>query len=310
MSCGDVPPASGWERRAGPPSEPSRSEGSPVSVSACTMEPKTLLEALPCAAAQVSPRPEERMLMRGKDAGQLSARSNPTLKDRPMLMALAFRMVGSTHDAEDVVQEIYARWYAMSPSARVGIKSPTAWLVRVAGRICLDHLGSARVRREKYTGEWLPEPLPDSAAWSSVRRSGHLDDPADRVALDDSVTMGMLVLLEALTPGAACELRPARRLQGPLCRDRRHRQPQRRELPRTGRGGAPRHRLRPQERGGRSVVPAAGPRVQKSLPDRRTRPSDRAAGPAGHRQGRRRRTRLSSTPARPAIWTGSWDSST
>ncbi|MFB7288767.1 RNA polymerase sigma factor SigJ [Actinacidiphila glaucinigra] len=138
--------------------------------------------------------------MRGKDAGQLSTRSDPTLKDRPMLMALAFRMLGSTYDAEDVVQETYARWYAMSPSARAGIKSPTAWLVRVAGRICLDHLGSARVRREKYTGEWLPEPLPDSAAWSSVRRSGHLDDPADRVALDDSVTMGMLVLLEALTP--------------------------------------------------------------------------------------------------------------
>ncbi|MYX37977.1 sigma factor [Streptomyces sp. BoleA5] len=94
--------------------------------------------------------------MRGKDPGRLSARSNPTLKDRPMLMALAFRMVGSTHDAEDVVQETYARWYAMSPSARAGIKSATAWLVRVAGRICLDHLGSARVRREKYTGEWLP----------------------------------------------------------------------------------------------------------------------------------------------------------
>ncbi|MEU1621072.1 RNA polymerase sigma factor SigJ [Streptomyces sp. NPDC005722] len=138
--------------------------------------------------------------MRGKDAGRLSTRSNPTLEDRPMLMALAFRMLGSSHDAEDVVQETYARWYGMSPSARAGIESPTAWLVRVAGRICLDHLGSARVRRERYTGEWLPEPLPDSAAWSSVRRPGQPDDPADRAALDESVTMGMLVLLEALTP--------------------------------------------------------------------------------------------------------------
>ncbi|MFF3945969.1 RNA polymerase sigma factor SigJ [Streptomyces sp. NPDC001902] len=138
--------------------------------------------------------------MRGKDAGRPGTLPNPALKDRPMLMALAFRMLGSTHDAEDAVQETYARWYAMSPSARAGIRSPTAWLVRVAGRICLDHLGSARVRRERYTGEWLPEPLPDSSAWSSVRTSAHMGDPADRVALDDSVTMGMLVLLEALTP--------------------------------------------------------------------------------------------------------------
>ncbi|MEV7361990.1 RNA polymerase sigma factor SigJ [Streptomyces sp. NPDC003328] len=138
--------------------------------------------------------------MRGKDAGQLSPGSNPTLHDQPMLMALAFRMLGSTHDAEDVVQEAYARWYTMSAAARADIRSPSAWLVRVAGRICLDHLRSAQVRREKYTGQWLPEPLPDSAAWSSVPTSDHTGDPADRVALDESVTMGMLVLLEALTP--------------------------------------------------------------------------------------------------------------
>ncbi|MEV0183169.1 RNA polymerase sigma factor SigJ [Streptomyces sp. NPDC050625] len=115
-------------------------------------------------------------------------------------MSVAFRMLGSTHDAEDVVQETYTRWYAMSALDRADIKSPSAWLVRVAGRICLDHISSARVRRERYTGEWLPEPLPDSAAWSSVWTSERAQDPADRVALDDSISMGMLVLLESLTP--------------------------------------------------------------------------------------------------------------
>lgn len=140
------------------------------------------------------------MLMLGKDAGQPGPGPHTSLPDQNVLMSLAFRMLGSTHDAEDVVQETYTRWYAMSASERADIRSPSAWLVRVAGRICLDHISSARVRRERYTGEWLPEPLPDSAVWSSVRPSDQQQDPADRVALDDSVSMGVLVLLESLTP--------------------------------------------------------------------------------------------------------------
>lgn len=140
------------------------------------------------------------MLMLGKDAEQSGSATDSALPDQKMLMSLAFRMLGSTHDAEDVVQETYARWYAMPKRARAEIKSPSAWLVRVAGRICLDHIRSARVRRERYTGEWLPEPLPDSAVWASVLPPHQADDPADRVALDDSVTMGMLVMLESLTP--------------------------------------------------------------------------------------------------------------
>ncbi|RII20500.1 putative ECF RNA polymerase sigma factor SigI [Streptomyces sp. YIM 130001] len=138
--------------------------------------------------------------MLGMDAGQPDPATDTALPDRNLLMSLAFRLLGSTHDAEDVVQETYARWYAMPESARTEITSPTAWLVKVAGRIGLDHLSSARVRRERYPGEWLPEPLPDSAVWTSVLPSRLAEDPADRVALDDSISMGMLVMLESLTP--------------------------------------------------------------------------------------------------------------
>ena len=116
------------------------------------------------------------------------------------LMSIAFRMLGSTHDAEDIVQEAYARWYAMSTEARRAIESPTAWLVRVTSRVCLDHLASARVRRERYTGEWLPEPLPDHISWNSTATPDRADDPADRITLDESISMSMLVVLESVTP--------------------------------------------------------------------------------------------------------------
>ena len=70
------------------------------------------------------------------------------------------------------MQETYARWYAMPGQQRDAIASPGAWLTRVASRICLDLLGSARARRERYVGEWLPEPLPDPAEWPSGRPGG------------------------------------------------------------------------------------------------------------------------------------------
>ena len=118
--------------------------------------------------------------------------------ERATLMNVAFRMLGSTHDAEDIVQEAYTRWYALTEDERRAIESPTAWLVRVTSRICLDHLASARVRRERYAGEWLPEPLPGDGAWTSATIPDA--DPADRVTLDESISMSMLVLLEAVTP--------------------------------------------------------------------------------------------------------------
>jgi DNA-directed RNA polymerase specialized sigma24 family protein len=97
------------------------------------------------------------------------------------------------------VRRAYARWYAMSSQQREAIASPGAWLTTVASRICLNVLGSARARRETYVGAWLPEPLPDPAEWSSGR-PGAAADPADRVTLDESVSMAFLVVLESMTP--------------------------------------------------------------------------------------------------------------
>jgi RNA polymerase sigma factor (sigma-70 family) len=131
----------------------------------------------------------------GPDAG-LSA----VMGERRQLINIAYRLLGSLADAEDAVQETYARWYAMSPEQQQAIESPGAWLTTVTSRICLDLLRSARARRERYTGEWLPEPLPGPAEWISGRAGGTPADPADRVTLDESVSMAFLVVLESLTP--------------------------------------------------------------------------------------------------------------
>jgi RNA polymerase sigma factor (sigma-70 family) len=120
--------------------------------------------------------------------------------ERRQLINLAYRMLGSLAEAEDAVQETYARWYAMSPEQRQAIESPGGWLTTVASRICLDLLGSARARRERYVGEWIPEPVPEPAEWAGGRPGGATADPADRVTLDESVNMAFLVVLESMTP--------------------------------------------------------------------------------------------------------------
>ncbi|MFF5896168.1 RNA polymerase sigma factor SigJ [Streptomyces argenteolus] len=120
--------------------------------------------------------------------------------ERRRLINLGYRLLGSLTDAEDVVQETYARWYAMSPQEQRAIEVPGAWLMTVAGRICLNLLGSARVRRETYVGEWIPEPLPEPTEWITGRPGVGGIDPADRVTLDESVTMAFLVVLDAMTP--------------------------------------------------------------------------------------------------------------
>jgi RNA polymerase sigma factor (sigma-70 family) len=122
------------------------------------------------------------------------------MSERRQLLNLAYRLLGSLAEAEDVVQETYARWYAMSRDRQDAIQSPGAWLTTVASRICLDLLGSARARRERYVGEWVPEPLPDSTEWVTGRVGSAPVDPADRVTLDESVNMAFLVVLEAMTP--------------------------------------------------------------------------------------------------------------
>jgi RNA polymerase sigma-70 factor (ECF subfamily) len=121
------------------------------------------------------------------------------LDERKHLMNLAFRMLGSWNDAEDVVQQTYVRWFQLTDDERDAIERPRAWLTTVASRICLNILDSARVRRERYVGEWLPEPLPTRST-AAPTGSTPAADPLDRITLDDSVSMALLVVLESLTP--------------------------------------------------------------------------------------------------------------
>ena len=109
--------------------------------------------------------------------------------DRRYLLDIAYRMLGSVSEAEDMVQEAFARLLVADVDA---IEDTRAWLVTVTTRRCLDQLRSARVRRESYVGPWLPEPIIEPAAGGV--------DPADRVTLDDSVRMALLVVLERLSP--------------------------------------------------------------------------------------------------------------
>lgn len=120
--------------------------------------------------------------------------------ERHQLLNLAYRLLGSLTEAEDAVQDAYVRWYRLAPSQRDTIESPGAWLTTVVGRICLDLLGSARSRRERYVGAWIPEPLPGSHDWVSGRLGGTSVDPVDQVSLDESISMAFLVVLESLTP--------------------------------------------------------------------------------------------------------------
>jgi RNA polymerase sigma factor (sigma-70 family) len=122
------------------------------------------------------------------------------MSERRQLINLAYRLLGSLTEAEDAVQETYARWYAMSRQQQQAIESPAAWLSKVASRICLNLLGSARARRETYVGEWLPEPVPEPTEWINGRSGGTTVDPADRITLDESVNMAFLVVLESMTP--------------------------------------------------------------------------------------------------------------
>jgi RNA polymerase sigma-70 factor (ECF subfamily) len=101
---------------------------------------------------------------------------------RPLLFSIAYRMLGSVMDAEDVMQEAFVRW------RRAGeVRSPKAYLSSVVTRLCIDQLRSARARREEYAGPWLPEPL-------AVEPAG---DPA---VFDETLSMAFLVLLESLSP--------------------------------------------------------------------------------------------------------------
>src|ERR1700759_2893679 len=137
----------------------------------------------------------------GSGHGEADAGLSAVMSERRQLVNLAYRLLGSLAEAEDAVQETYARWYALSRRQQDAIETPGAWLTTVASRICLDLLRSARAPRGRYVGEWIPEPLPDRAEQLSGRSVGTAADPADRVTLDESVSMAFLVVLESMTPG-------------------------------------------------------------------------------------------------------------
>jgi RNA polymerase sigma-70 factor, ECF subfamily len=107
--------------------------------------------------------------------------------ERPRLLRVAYATVGSLTDAEDCVQEA---WLRLRRQDRAAIRDLGAWLTTTVSRLALDSLSSARARRERYVGPWLPEPLVED-----------LDarDPADRVTLDESVSMALLIVLERLS---------------------------------------------------------------------------------------------------------------
>ncbi|MEN3327936.1 MAG: hypothetical protein V7638_2743 [Acidobacteriota bacterium] len=106
---------------------------------------------------------------------------------RRRLFGIAYRMIGTTADAEDIVQEAYLRWHQANTEE---IRSPEAWLVSVVTRLSIDKLRKASVEREKYIGEWLPEPLITSTAPS----------PEEKLESASNLSMAYMVLLERLTP--------------------------------------------------------------------------------------------------------------
>jgi RNA polymerase sigma-70 factor (ECF subfamily) len=107
---------------------------------------------------------------------------------RSLLFSIAYRMLGSVADAEDTVQEAFIRWQRASDQ---DVQSPKAFLVTIVSRLSINHLQSARVQRESYVGEWLPEPL------VTEPRS----NASEILQVDESVSMALLLMLERLTPG-------------------------------------------------------------------------------------------------------------
>lgn len=106
---------------------------------------------------------------------------------KPLLFGIAYRMLGSVAEADDMVQETWLRWQRQNEAE---VQSPKAWLVSTITRLCIDQLRSARRTREEYYGVWLPEPLVESSEPS----------PQESAALADSLGMAFMLMLESLSP--------------------------------------------------------------------------------------------------------------
>lgn len=114
--------------------------------------------------------------------------TTPFTEHRSYLFGVAYRMVGTVMDAEDILQEAFLRWQRVDSTA---VESPRAYLTTIVTRLCLDFLASARVRREAYVGPWLPEPLLVST---------ESEEAEGLVERYESISMAFLVLLESLSP--------------------------------------------------------------------------------------------------------------
>ncbi|MGH2894420.1 MAG: RNA polymerase sigma factor SigJ, partial [Solirubrobacteraceae bacterium] len=141
---------------------------------------------------------DDRRRPAGRDCEHAVSRPRPASPERtvaefdrlrPYLLRVAYSHLGSLSEAEDLVQEA---WLRLSRADRGEIRDLRAWLTTVISRLALDALTSARARRERYVGPWLPEPL--------VRDADNGSDPAQRTDLDEDVSMAMLIVLESLSP--------------------------------------------------------------------------------------------------------------
>ncbi|GAA5005249.1 RNA polymerase sigma-70 factor [Streptomyces siamensis] len=121
----------------------------------------------------------------GDDAGSLDRATKDFLAARPQLFGIAYRMLGSSVEAEDILQEVWLRW---QNADRTNILEPAAFLTTVTTRLAINHAQSARVRRESYTGPWLPEPVDTS------------QDPQLGAERAEALELAVLVLLEKLNP--------------------------------------------------------------------------------------------------------------
>ena len=141
---------------------------------------------------------EKAMESEDKDEKRVSEQTNPQTggdaarlatfnQYRGLLFSVAYRMLGSVADAEDMLQETFIRW---QQAANEEIRSERAFLITIITRLCINELQSARARREEYVGEWLPEPLV----------TGPESDPLGALKADESLSMAFLLLLERLTP--------------------------------------------------------------------------------------------------------------
>jgi RNA polymerase sigma-70 factor (ECF subfamily) len=116
-------------------------------------------------------------------------------RHRRLLFSVAYQMLGSVADAEDVVQDAWLRW---SAADRGDVVDERAYLVRIVSRLALDRLDSARARRESYVGPWLPEPL--LTGRDPVASAPQAADPEDAAELGEQVSLALLVVLETLSP--------------------------------------------------------------------------------------------------------------